>query len=401
MQTFIRISYLSVVYLLFSTGVFAQMHNGQFGNEWINHTQLYYKIKIVEDGLYSIDRQTLESYIPGIEEVDPQNIQLFHMGVEVPVYISLENGQLEGVSFYAEKNKGQLDVNFYRNTHNHFNPEYSLISDTAAYFLSWNISGNTKQYLDYTSSFNNLPSKELYFMHESKTVLNEIWNRGKYRVYGGYSLSNSTFDYGEGYGGNFQKNNSIMVNTHSVSAFGPNPVVKIIASAFGFSYHNMELTVGNHSQSYSSYYGDSVIDLSVEVLHSDITSNGTSVEVNGLSGNNDKHAVSVVSIVYPRTFDFEGKSLFKFNLEASNDRKFLEIENFNGGTSGNQDVYLYDITNNLRVQCYWDGSIVRLELPPSLLERELVLVNENNTKNIIEIRASNFENIHFRVVIIL
>jgi hypothetical protein len=155
------------------------------------------------------------------------------------------------------------------------------------------------------------------------------------------------------------------------------------------------LTIGSHNQSYSSYYGDSVIDLSVQLLHSDITPNGTVVEINGLSGSNDKHAVSVVSVVYPRTFDFEGKSLFKFKLEASNNRKFLEIENFDGGASGTQNVYLYDMTNNLRVQCYWDGSIVRLELPPSSLEREMVLVNETSNNNIVEIHSSDFENYSF------
>ncbi|MCH2021702.1 MAG: C25 family cysteine peptidase [Saprospiraceae bacterium] len=395
MRHFIKISYFVVLCLLLSTVSLAQMHNGQYGNEWINHNQEYYKIKIIDDGFYTIDRQTLENYITNIEQIDFHNIQLFHMGQEVPIYIETNNGELDAVSFYAEKNKGELDVNLYRKPHNHFNPEYSLISDTASYFLTWNVDGVSKQYQNYTPSFNNIPQKEPYFIHESKTVLNQIWNRGKYRVYGGYSLSNGTYDFGEGYGGSFQKNNTIPVNTPSTSNIGPNPVVKVKAYAFGYSYHNLELSVGNYTQSYSSYYGDSVIDLSTQISLSDITSNLTNVEINGLSGNNDKHAVSVVSIVYPREFDFEGKSLFKFNLEASNSRKFLEINNFNGGASGTQNVYLYDITNNLRVQCYWDGTTVRLELPPSLSDRELVLVNEISNKNINELHPSVFEDYSF------
>ena len=57
MQTFFRISYLLAFCLLFSTTTFAQMHNGQFGNEWIKHNQSYYKIKVAEDGFYSVDKQ--------------------------------------------------------------------------------------------------------------------------------------------------------------------------------------------------------------------------------------------------------------------------------------------------------------------------------------------------------
>lgn len=389
MQTLLKITYFFIFSILLTATSTAQMHNGQFGNEWINHNQSYFKIKIASDGFYSIDKQVLQNHIANFQQVSPQNIQIFHQGVEVPVYVDIVNGQVESVSFYAESNKGALDANLYRKAHNHLNPEYSMYEDEATYFLTWSTYGNVSQYQDYASSFNNIPAKEAYFMHESKTSFHNAWNQGQYRTYGSYVLSNGTFDFGEGYASAFSSSKSVDVATPAAYTAGPAPQLTVRAYAGGYSNHSLQLSVGASTQNYTTYYGDSVLNITKTIAHSDINSNNTAVQLNGLSGTNDKYAVSVVSIKYPRTFDFDGQSVFKFDMPAGA-RKYLEIDNFNGGAIGTQQVYLYDMTNRVRIQCYWDGTKVRAELPASSSARSLVLVNETAKSTVHGMFATDF-----------
>lgn len=389
---FIRIYSSLLILACFSGCLTAQMHDGKFGNEWIINSQQYYKLKIHQDGFYFIDKQVLQRDIPQIGQINPQSLQLFCMGKEVPIYVHTLNGQIEHIAFYAEKNKGALDVNLYRSAHQHYNPEYSLISDTAAYFLTWNTIAVTKQYQNQVLNLTNLPAKEPYFFHKSQTVLNNSWNRGKYGIYGAYILSNAVYEYGEGYGGAFQQLNTIAVQTPLVYTGGPAATVQTRAYSQGYSYHNVQIKVGNHYASYNNFYGDSVLNWTNQVPLSNLNTGTTNVIIEGLYSATDKLAASVVSISYPRVFDFEGKSMFKFDIKASTSRKYLEISNFNGGASSAQQVYLYDITNSLRIQCFWDGTKVYAELTPSALDRKLVLINESVKNYVGLLQQTVFEN---------
>ena len=389
MQALLKYSVLFLAVLLLSENSNGQMHNGKFGNEWINHNQTYFKVEVTEKGFYKIDNSVLNN-IAGINNVNPQDIQLFHMGQEVPVYVKTSNGNIDEVSFYADNAQASIDVNLYRNANHHFNSSYSLISDTATYFLTWNTSNVTAvQYQDLNSSFNNLPAKETYFMYESKSVNSENWNQGKFFSVSGYVLSNGVFDFGEGFGTALATSNSTSVETPYVYAAGPASTVNMTAFVQGSSYHTPQVKVGSFTETFNNYYGDSVMNIQSTLATSNIVNGTTVVEFNGLSGNTDKNAVSVVSVTYPRVFNFEGASTFKFEMPAGS-RRFLEIENFDGGQAGSQNVYLYDISNKRRIAAFWDGSLVRVELPASSVDMDLVLVNETAKTAINGIVATDF-----------
>jgi hypothetical protein len=355
-----------LLFAILPISLFAQMHNGNFGNEWINYNQNYYKIKVLEDGFYHIDKQTLLRDIIGMTQIPSQNFQLFYQGQEVPLYVHTTNGEVEYMAFYAKKNKGELDVNMYRNPAHHLNPEYSLISDTATYFLTWNVYGVTQQYQNHTSNFTGAPVKENYYMHESKTVFNNNWNSGVYITNSGHTLSNAIFEYGEGYAGSFKKLNAIDIPTPHLYPSSQTSTIKVRAYSNGVAYHQIALSVGSYLKTYNSFYSDSVFNISEQIASSNIISDITTINIQGLQSASDKLAVSVASITYPRSFDFEGKSIFKFKITGGPNKKTLEIDNFDGGASTAQNVYLYDMTNNLRIHCFWNGGRVYAELPPSI-----------------------------------
>ncbi|WP_048919713.1 putative type IX secretion system sortase PorU2 [Rufibacter radiotolerans] len=111
-----------------------------YGNEWINYSQKYYKIKVPATGIYKLDQAYLQA--AGITGVDPRNFQLYRRGEEVSIYVQGEgDGSLDAgdfIEFYGEKNDGALDRELYKDPNaNHISTYYSLYTDTAAYFLTW------------------------------------------------------------------------------------------------------------------------------------------------------------------------------------------------------------------------------------------------------------------------
>ena len=59
-------------------------------------------------------------------------------------------------------------------------------------------------------------------------------------------------------------------------------------------------------------------------------------------------------------------------------RKYIEIENFDGGNT----VQLYDLTNKIYLTADKSGSIYKFSLPPSVQDREIIISNVEEIKNI-------------------
>jgi hypothetical protein len=132
--------------IIYNLSSFAQ----PFGNEWINYNQSYYKIKIVENGVYRISFQTLNDNGVPLGTINPKNFQLFAKGKEVAMYIKGEADNSlahnDYIEFYGEGNAGWLDTALYEGRNNQPNPYYSLINDTISYFLTWNYSSSNIRY---------------------------------------------------------------------------------------------------------------------------------------------------------------------------------------------------------------------------------------------------------------
>src|SRR5690242_15886816 len=95
---------------LLGNHLFAQL----YGNEWIKPSQSYYKLKIVQEGIYRVDSAYLRSNgVPSTWLADQAKLQLFHNGVEQYIYVNdadhnnvLNAGDF--IEFYATKNDGSF-----------------------------------------------------------------------------------------------------------------------------------------------------------------------------------------------------------------------------------------------------------------------------------------------------
>lgn len=349
-----------------------------YGNEWIDFSQTYFKIPIAEDGVFRITGSELNNLGIPINSIQANQFQIFNMGQEINIYTSA-NGNLSSndyIEFYAEKNRSQIDRFLYDDPDNEIlNTDYSLVNDTAAYFLTWKLSGSSSnRYDEISNDLNNAPPVEEYFMHELKVNYNSRHTKRK----DSNGAAESKFKAGEGFADAFRKDrNTNFSPVFYLESSGAESKAKVrLFSRIGA--HDLVVTQNNTEIYTESFNGEQLKNL--EISFGNTLPNTTSIKVSGTNADNsnDRYAVSMVSLEYPRAFNFGDASSFIFHIPASVTKKYLEIEGFDsaGGTP-----ILYDVSNGQRIEALVDGDIIKLVLPSSTLDRKLILVNSNSGIN--------------------
>jgi hypothetical protein len=141
--------YALVVFCLIALSLGAQNR----GNEWIDYSQKYLKIRVWTDGIYRIDSTALANAVAAtgnnLSSIDPRNFQLFHNGVEEYIWVEGENdGEFNSgdyIEFAGFKNTGAIDAELYGHPDSLLNPYFSMFTDTSVYFLTWNTSANNRR----------------------------------------------------------------------------------------------------------------------------------------------------------------------------------------------------------------------------------------------------------------
>jgi hypothetical protein len=213
-----------------------------YGNEWINYSQKYYKIKVPATGIYKLDQAYLQA--AGITGVDPRNFQLFRRGEEVSIHISGEaDGSFDAgdfIEFYGEMNDGTLDRELYKDPNaNHINTYYSLYTDTAAYFLTWS-SVRGKRMTTANQDATGLTAEP---WHWQENLLIDNWEYARGKRYGENYMS--WMDAGEGFtGGPFTTwNFSLPGMATNMFSSGGAPKVEIAFMGASDTNHDVEVFV--------------------------------------------------------------------------------------------------------------------------------------------------------------
>jgi hypothetical protein len=185
----------TLLFIIFSSFAFVQT----FGNEWIKYDQKYFSFKIVEDGVYKIDYETLIAN--GIEpsQFSSSNIQIFGKEKEQAIYLfdggdnQLNPGDF--FIFYAQRNDGWLDSTLFRDPSYIGNPGQSMFNDTIHYFFTWNNSSNNLRYtFENFNGYQNI-ARSPFVLDEIVYSPNAAYNPAKVSTFDPSSL----FDPGEGY----------------------------------------------------------------------------------------------------------------------------------------------------------------------------------------------------------
>lgn len=141
----------------------AQVYN----NEWIDYAKTYYKFRVGKDGVHRISGATLSS--AGLGAANAADFQLWRNGVQVPIFTSVTSGALgasDYIEFWGKMNDGKADNELYRSPSLQMNDRWSLINDSATYFLTVNPGGPN---LRFATTPNNVAGNTLpvepYFLY--------------------------------------------------------------------------------------------------------------------------------------------------------------------------------------------------------------------------------------------
>lgn len=318
---------------------FIPVSYAQYGNEWINFSQKYVKIKISAEGLFHItyNQITDAGLINGT--IDPNKFQLFNKGVQVPVIItgSSDNtfDEADKILFYGNTNDGSLDKTLYSKIEDQPNDEVSLFEDNNYYFLTY-ASTNGLRYNNTVLSANGLQPENFII---DKVRLNFATNYypGQFIV---AEMSLSEYIEGEGYLGNLNSMGNTLsytLNTPNFSStqnHSPNLSFYVAGRSNAVSQSNL----GNHHLNVSFngslvldtvFRGYNVIRKSKNLLNSQIQTINTVnfSSVNDLQALSDFQAISYAELNYARNLNLASTSALNFKLSKNQGNVLLPFTN--------------------------------------------------------------------------
>ena len=336
--------------------------HGQFGNEWINFNQTYYKISVVEKGIHRLTYSDLLSSGLPVNSIDPRRIQIFRRGVEQSIRLQSvqipPNGIFEPgeyIEFYGDKNDGANDVDIYKIPAHHPHPYYNLYSDTAAYFLTWSllaVPGKRMAEPNPEINVGGLPIEGGFTSTSLQVLFNEY---GVGKTFEGF-VQNSLFDEGEGWTGPIictlnigctgQQDFVISIPNGVTSLTPPQLEVSLVGRAeVG---HAFEIYAGPNTSSLRLVANNSFLNFqtfksNVSLQWSDVAADGSMVvRVKGLGvdGVRESLSVSYIRLDYLRNFNFEGLNSQCVLLQANPvNKSYIEVQN------APANLRIFDITD--------------------------------------------------------
>ncbi len=378
--------------ILFTKLIHAQL----YGNEWINFSQDYYKIKIGKEGIYRIDYNTLQNIGFPVNSINPQNIQMWINGKEQPIIVAGESDSKfdnsDFIEFYGTYNDGKLDAPLY-NPGEQPHQYMSLYSDTAVYFLT--VSGSVGKRIIVNEDKNYAGKMaDPYFVYEQA-----IWFKNQ--AYDGLGFASEGFysEYSEGegwaisFGGGGTAVNFL---TPYLSNLGPKPHIEVLAhsrannvSAFDGDGNNngLQLTVLSPNTLISEkklrglgrYFFNDSIDRML------VGSQYTGFKLTSFLLAKSNHSAAYFKFSYPRLFNLNDSSNFKFDYTSTN--PFLKFQKY---PAEKTRPILYDLTNFTKSIGEVNGSDLYCILPSSGSNRVLWVLDETSILQVSTVKAYKF-----------
>ena len=366
-----------LILLIAVTGLSATAQTFPYNNEWIDYSKTYYKFKVGKTGLYRISQTALAAV--GIGGIPAEQFQLWRNGRQVPLYTSVPSGPLgasDFIEFWGERNDGRPDSTLYRDTSFILANKYSFQTDTVAFFLTINpAGGNLRLQNTVNNVAGNVLPAEPYFMFTEAKYFKDYLNPGYYIDAGEY-VHSSAYDRGESWVCWDISTGQSLSEPHKLYPYasGPDATFSINAAGNGINQRRFRVKLNN----------DSIFGMQMDYLNQ--TKSSVSVPLtailNGLNtieitnqsnAQYDRLVIAKYELTYPRVFNFDDTINFQFVLPANPAGNYLEITNFNYGSTA---PVLYDITNGKRyIGDISNPALIKFALEPSMVNRDLILIS--------------------------
>ncbi len=373
----------------------------EYGNEWIDYDQQYFKLHVREDGLYKVTYSELLAAGVPVNVIDPRGIQIYYKGEEQYIYIHGEGtsgifNSAGYIEFYGIRNRGNQDEAFFDNPSNRVNDDYSFYNDTSAYFLTWNFSTSNRRIagVNDTDFAPYIADAQNYCLKNIRNNYTSVYYAGSTRCF---------FTEGEGWFDNAEITDEYP-KTKTISlpeVYNTSANASIEMAIVGIPANNPISTVPHHlkveflgevqiDETYSGYeFVRETTYVPANQLTSSIQFVFSSNDVTQPSLN-DRNAVSYIEIKYPHKWNFENTDYFEFILppNTSSTKDYLEIDDFTGGTT----IYLHDLTNHERIRVTESAGVFKALVNYTDSERQMVICNESGYKSVDRISKISDDN---------
>jgi hypothetical protein len=310
-----------------------------FGNEWINFSQKYLKLKISEEGLFKITYDDVVAKNLQIGTIDPHKFQIFNKGIQTPLLITGTNdgvfNQGDIIYFYGNKNDASLDKILYNNQNDLPNEEVSLFNDDNFYFLTYHPNQNGLRYTISNEPNSGLTSEPFIIAKERLNFANTYYN-GEFILEG---MSLSEYIEGEGYlGGAFGKGQSLSYNLNTSDFINtPTYQPKLSFYVAGRSNasstnstgqnHHLRLSLGSTTLFDSLFRGYKTVRKTLSIPVNSSTTNINIASVDDLGAVTDFQAPAYLEISFARNLNLFGKSKLGFSISQTKPKGLLTFSN--------------------------------------------------------------------------
>ncbi len=299
--------------------------NLTLGHEWIDYSQSYYVVKVVEDGLYKVTTASLAEAGMPPSLIQGDQLIVYHLGKEQSIYTTTSETFMEDdyILFYGQQNRGELDASLYENQGEmQLNPLYSLYSDTSYYYITLSESTSTQRWETVSSEVNDDMPLVPYYWHKETVVYQD--NHFKPIRGADGDLRLSQFDVGEGFGSNLRQAHELSISADGISSEAP-PAKLTIRHNGNDVDHSFELSVNDQllDRYAASGYGVIQKEWNLEGIN---LSEQNKIQLNGQNGTIDKSSIAYIALEYPRQFNFEEIEFTELKIEKSNESKRIEIQ---------------------------------------------------------------------------
>ncbi len=381
---------LHIFFLIIFTHSIGYTQN--FGNEWINYNQQYFSIDIAEKGTYRLDYNTMLNAGVPLGSFDPRSFQVFAKGEEQAIFVRNENSGLfqpgDYIEFYADKNDGWLDKNFYSDPAKQPNTNYSLINDTISYYLTWNNRLTNKRIQRITEDDFSGYSPAPYFMYTSRMDYTSSYYGGATNNYGvtepEYTEAEGWFDTAI----NLGQSRTQTIHTPNIHTAGPSANIELaVAGASNFRPlnpdHHLQIQFAGNLVD-TLYEGYSLIRIAKNVAPNQLNPSGTPFvfsSINSLGSTVDRSAISYISVRYPHNFNLRNLKRISMELPpSSGNRTLISFSNFDA--SPLDTVWVYNLTNNTKSRAFPSDNNFRALITHPTQTRHLFITTSSQTTSI-------------------
>lgn len=398
----------TIVFLL----TFVQLGVAQYGTEWINYNQRYFKIPVGRTGAYQLDYNTLTNAGVPLASIDARTIRVYHRGEEIAIRVTGQNDtrldQGDVIQFLAKANDGESDTPLYENPEDQPHTYYNLFSDTTAYFLTWRLDGQAgkrMQVVGVNNNVNNLPPEEdSDFTHRTiytnSASLGQTYNPAN-EVY------KSAFDIGEVWSGSPYSSTSrdfSVTGLVSQNRSAETPSIRVLIQGRNIREHNAEVFIGPNAGTLRSvgsanFTGYEYAWFSAELTWDDLSASGEAVVRVSANGTTDRISVSVIEIDYKRIFDANNQSNLQVSLNPNaGGESYVAFSN----VTSNARLYLVDDFNEpVLLQANLNAGELNTVIENTTVARKLYLQNQSFiTPSIKRVSMRDFSSINPTYVII-